>query len=484
MRPRPSAGLVVLAAFLASSCGPDLPPMPPSTPFSWSQDARWETYEAAFREARAAGCESVAMRLDELLGRIDETASAVDGARPDDPALVQLEESLFSAAPLVAVCRSRLPAFQRAFAAMRDAVKRASRGWDIDDRETRERLYRLLYGGRAALEEALLQGPLDDAEPILFGSTDAQPWLPTATVSGVTLQSGDLLLSRGGAASSALIARGNDFPGNFSHVALVRVDSASGEPSVVEAHIERGVEPATAEAYLADHKLRILVLRPRPDLAVLRSDPELPARAADLALDEALRRHIPYDFSLDFGNPDRMFCSEVGYWAYREQGLGLWMGMSTLSAPGLVRWLHQVGVRHFETHEPSDLEYDPQLVVVAEWMDPETLWKDHVDNAAIDVLLEGADAGEDLSFPAWMVPVAAAMKAWSWTLNRFGGVGPVPEGMGAMSALRVRDLTARHEALVAATLRRTEAYEDQYGYRPPYWDLVALAREVRRTSRN
>ena len=30
--------------------------------------------------------------------------------------------------------------------------------------------------------------------------------------------------SAGGAATSALIARGNDFPGNFSHIALVHVD--------------------------------------------------------------------------------------------------------------------------------------------------------------------------------------------------------------------------------------------------------------------
>ena len=45
------------------------------------------------------------------------------------------------------------------------------------------------------------------------------------------------------------------------------------------------------------------------------------------------------------------------------------------------------------TLEPSDLEYDPQLTVVAEWHDPGTLFKDHLDNAVTDVLLEDANSG-------------------------------------------------------------------------------------------
>lgn len=472
--------ILFLSCFV-SACDPELPSMPASTPFTWSQDTRWETYEVAFREAREAGCDSVSPELDSLLAEIERIVHVLntEGVSPDSPELLRLEESVFAAAPRAAVCRTRLPDFQKAFAAVRDAVKHASRGWNMGERGHRERLYRLIYGGRAAVEEAMLQGPLTDADSILAGNADARPWLPSTTIQGVTLQSGDLLLSRGGAASSALIARGNDFPGNFSHVALARVDGGTGEPTVVEAHIEMGVKPATAEAYLADHKLRILVLRPRQDLPAIAADPQLPDRAAGLALDEALRRHIPYDFALDFRDPDRMFCSEVGYWAYREQGIELWMGMSTLSSPGLVRWLHYVGVRHFETHEPSDLEYDPQLEVVAEWIDPETLWKDHVDNAVMDVMLEGADAGDELSYSVWMTPAAVVMKAWSWTKNRFGGVGSVPEGMGPLTALRIRDLTAHHESLVRATLLRADAYREANGYRPPYWDLVVLAREAK-----
>src|SRR5207249_5256638 len=88
------------------------------------------------------------------------------------------------------------------------------------------------------------------------------------------------------------------------------------------------------------------------------------------------------DFDMDYTDPSRLFCSEVASSVYGELGVRLWTGLSTISAPGLRRWLSAFGVRHFETQEPSDLEYDPQLVVVAEWRDAGALMQDHIDNAA------------------------------------------------------------------------------------------------------
>ena len=84
---------------------------------------------------------------------------------------------------------------------------------------------------------------------------------------------------------------------------------------------------------------------------------------------------------------------------------------------GLRRWLASFGVRHFETQEPSDLEYDPQLVVVAEWRDAGALMQDHIDNAAIAAMLEGAEAGDALSYPWYQLPVARLAKAYSWLLG-------------------------------------------------------------------
>src|SRR2546423_7159921 len=109
--------------------------------------------------------------------------------------------------------------------------------------------------------------------PPLLTGRDEPSQTPSTNLLGVALRSGDILVSRGGAATSALIARGNDFPGNFSHVALVHVDERNRAASVIEAHIERGVVISSVADYLADKKLRVMVLRLRGDLPRLVADP-------------------------------------------------------------------------------------------------------------------------------------------------------------------------------------------------------------------
>ena len=332
------------------------------------------------------------------------------------------------------------------------------------------------HGGRAAVEEVMLQQP-SAVTPLVLDAPVASA-TPRAVVQGVTLHSGDILVSRGGYPTSALIARGNDYAGNFSHIALVHIDATSGGVSVIEAHIELGVAITTAEGYLADKKLRVMVLRPRPDLPALVADPQLPHKAAQVMLDRARREHIPYDFAMDYADPARLFCSEVASQGYLAQGLTLWMGTSTISRPGLRQWLASFGVQHFETQEPSDLEYDPQLAVVAEWRDPAALFEDHVDNAVTDVMLEGADRGDRLRYAWYQLPVARLLKGWSWLREQTGGVGPIPEGMAPAAALRNRSYNARHDALAADLLRRAEEWRAAQGYPPPYWMLLQLAREV------
>jgi hypothetical protein len=301
---------------------------------------------------------------------------------------------------------------------------------------------------------------------------------PAATVAGVRVHSGDILISRGGYPTSALIARGSDLPGNFSHVALVHVDSADGSATAIEAHIEQGVAIATAEQYLADKKLRIMLLRPRADLPALVADPLLPHRAASAALERARREHIPYDFAMDYTEDTRLFCSEVASAVSRRAGVTLWTGLSTISKPGLRRWLASFGVRHFETQEPSDLEYDPQLVVVAEWRDPQALLADHVDNAVIDAMLEGAEAGDELTFPWYQLPLVRLAKGWSLVRERFGAFGPVPQGMSSTAALRNRAFGDRQRRIASEVHDRIAVLERDQGYPLPFWAILDLARQA------
>ena len=450
-------------------------------PFVWKQDHFWSELETQFIQARAEGCPNLRDRIDtglaatqRLLGQCSEIVLA-----PDDPIFLNLETGLFRLAPLVAVCPQRLNDYIALATRARSEAKIQSLHWDLNAPSPRQRLYRLLFGTRMALEEVMLQAPSSVEVPENITGTTTASSAPSVRLLGIDLHSGDILVSRGGAPTSALIARGNDYPGSFSHVALVHVDEKSSRASVIEAHIERGVAVSSLEQYLADKKLRIVVLRLRPDLPELIADPMLPHRAAALAMSKATSRHIPYDFAMDYHDHSAQFCSEVVSAAYEPTGIRLWKGMSFLSSPAVTSWLGSLGVKHFETQEPADLEYDSQLCLVAEWRDRSTLFKAHVDDAVTDVMLEEAKPGESLPYQLPLLPVTRLAKAYSWTLNLFGRVGPVPEGMSATTALRVKRFRNDHAVRVKRVLGQAEEFKERKGYTPPFWELIRMAREAK-----
>src|SRR5204863_297973 len=269
----------------------------------------------------------------------------------DAAALDSVERRFFALAPLVAACPRYLRDYVRLSGRLREAIKWQSRRWDVAGDGARVRLYRSLYGFRGAVEEAMLQHP-DTSLSLLEGRREPSA-TPAATVHGVEIHSGDILVSRGGYPTSALIARGNDYPGNFSHVGLVHVDGVSHVASVIEAHIERGV---------------------------------------------------------------------------------------------------------------------------AEWRDAGALMQDHIDNAAIDAMLEGAEAGDALFYPWYELPLARLAKAYSWLLGGFGGQGPVPQGMSARAALRNRAFSDRQRWVAARVAEAAARFTRQQGYPPPYWVLLDLSR--------
>jgi hypothetical protein len=449
------------------------------SPFAWNQDPFWEQLEASFVTAR--GIDS-AVRMAAIQTSLQNLSREVDrcdaeSLSPSDSIFRRIEGIVFRVSPLVAVTPSRFISYAGELLWMRDAVKRQAQQWDMNNQEARTTLYRLLYGSRSALEEVMLQLPREEMLPLMAG-VDEPSACPAASVLGVRLRSGDILLSRGGAPTSALIARGNDFPGYFSHVALVHVDGATGSLTLVESHIERGVTLSTPGDYLHDRKLRMLVLRLRHDLPAVRKDPLLPHRAAGDALAAARSAHIPYDFAMDHRDTTALFCSEVASRPYRKLGVELWSGLSHISTPGLQRWLAGFGVRNFVTQQPSDLEYDPQLRIVAEWRDTGKLQKDHIDDAVTEAMLEGAERGDELAYAWYELPVARLVRWYSMILNVFGEIGPIPEGMSATSGLRHRTYAARHGAAVDRVKNDVIQFVREHGYQPPYWRLLAMARKT------
>jgi hypothetical protein len=472
--------LIVLYLFLLIPAPiPATPEAGARAPFVWNQDDYWTELESRFSQARLAGCDSLVDRINQGFELLDSLTAVIQHTSFDPSAAVfsDLEAAFFEMGVLIAACPTRLQEYLAAFGKLRQSAKNQSVHWDLDSPAALDRLYRLLYGGRTAVEEAMLQSP-DQSFSDVMVEYDEPSQTPAATVYGVEVHSGDILVSRGGAPTSALIARGSDYPGNFSHSALVHIDSVTEAISIIEAHIECGVTISSVADYLDDTKLRIMLLRLRSDLPEMQTDPLLPHRAAANALEQAAAGHTPYDFAMDTEDHTQLFCSEVISAAYEHVGVDLWRKESHISEPGLRSWLAAFGVRNFTTEEPSDLEYDPQLRVVAEWRDFETLRQDHLDNAIVDIMLEGARRGDQLEYEWFMLPIARLANLYSVVLNQFGEIGPIPEGMDATAALKNQWFGQQHRLAKSRLLKRIAKFEQDNGYAPPYWELVKLARQA------
>jgi len=435
-----------------------LPANAGATPFQWPDEPFFKRLE---REGRI------------LLARLEPAGSLFP-----EKELARLELLQFEMGTIAAAHGKLLLRLQRFANELRQRVLPAAAHWQAEDEQVRQILYRLIYGGRAAVEEAWLQSE-PDMLPSLLQLADAAPATPSTIIEGVRVHSGDILLSRAGAPTSALISRGNDFRGNFSHVALLHVDAETNTPRIIESHIERGVVISTAKQYLEDTKQRIVVLRLRSGHPKLAENPSLPHAAASAMLARAKKRRVPYDFAMDYRNDDKLFCAEVVYHAYRHADVELWRSKTTMSQPGLRAWLGGMGVKSFETLAPSDIEYDPQLVAVAEWRDLEVLREDRIDSAMMDALLEESEKGLRLGYPAYKLPLAAGAKLWGG-IGRLIGLEPtIPPGMSVATALRVDSLVKTIFPLLRQRLRKAAAdFRKAQGYSPPYWSLLQLARRT------
>ena len=449
-------------------------------PFLWDKDAYWNALEEKFLKIRQEYCEDNDENIFIHIENLNKYLAKIDAVKlgPGAVEFSDLAHMMFDVTPWISACNTGLNEYLAFAAKMRPVIKRQSENWDMKSDTARKTLYQLLYGARVAIEEMSIQAP-PGLVPELIRETDEPSVTPSAVVQDVRLHSGDILLSRGGAPTSALIARGNDFPGNFSHIALVYIDPTSRKASIVEARIETGLVVSTVEQYLEDKKLRIMLLRPRADLPQIVENPMLPHSAAEYAYKRAVSDHVKYDFSMNYRDHSKLFCSQVISEAYERYGVNLWAGISFMSSPGLRSWLALLGVKFFETQQPSDFEYDPQLRVVVEWRDSTTLKKDRFDNAVTEAMLEGAEKGDNIGYQRHLIPFSYLLKFSSVMLNLAGRRGRIPEGMSAITALHVREYKRKHNAIGERLAVKAENFRKKFGYEAPYWKLLELAREAK-----
>ena len=441
-------------------------------PFEWASDSLWNKLETDFEHLLKNNKTNLVAEIINHQKKTDSLLQSVikDGKGLFSPAADSLLISFFNYSILIPFEPTFSDSLYERYRQIRLAVKEMQQLLP-DDINTKKRIYMLLYGTRAAMEEIVLQLPVKSDALLIFDSGKEDS--AAIKIHGIQIKSGDVLLSRGSASVSALIARASNFPGNFSHVALLHINELNKNISVIESHIEKGVAIADSTAYFNDKKQRILVLRKRT-----ANDKSSSHKAADAMVELLSKQNIPYDFSMDFHDPAKMFCSEVASYAYRTQGINLWSVPSGISHPGAVAWLNNFGVQYFATQMPSDLEYDKEMMLIAEWYDRDLLWEDHVYNAAMDALYEQAKRGLKPEASRWLLPVARVLKGWSIIKNKLGYIGPIPEGMNASTALKNMWLTKNHEELVKRLKASSSEFQQAKGYLPPYWQLVKMANKL------
>lgn len=193
------------------------------------------------------------------------------------------------------------------------------------------------------------------------------------------LKSGDVILSRGGAYSSAAIARIAKSDYQFSHLSFVYRDADTLELSTSEAHIEIGSVVAPFSAHINEKNGRSVIFR--------HKDEELAHNASKLIYnkvksEQETGKNIEYDFSMDYKDDSKYFCSELissGFKlaAPKEEYVPKFKSKFT---KGIIPFLNTIGVpanteniKELDVFAPGDIQFDPNFDLVAEWRNPKKL---------------------------------------------------------------------------------------------------------------
>lgn len=244
---------------------------------------------------------------------------------------------------------------------------------------------------------------------------NSEPWtVINPLFKQVTLKSGDLIISRGNAYSSAAIARIVEIDSQFSHLAMIYFPSGSQKEVtiqealkskdvlVLEAHIEIGSTVRSFADYAKDGNARNLLFR--------FSDAAMAHQAAKKSHDylqdfrkkahQADRRRlpesdvnysVPYDFKMILSQANEVFCTEVGYYGFNQVGIQIPTFLSQIN-PRL-DLVKRLGIEGTQIFAPGDMELDHRFQMVAEFRNLKKLKGIRMKDMALTSLLTWMDAG-------------------------------------------------------------------------------------------
>lgn len=213
-------------------------------------------------------------------------------------------------------------------------------------------------------------------------------------------RSGDLILSRGTASTSAAIARITDEDSNFSHLSMVYYNPNLKKFETIEAHIEIGSNVFDYQKdYITDGKVRAAVFRLNDRN---RSDDEnmkLAEKAAQSIRDyvanyktEHNGSSICYNFTMRMDKENCLFCSQLVSFAYKlaSPDFNLPKFQSSIH-PRNRSFVDMMGMQADRTFAPADIELDPRFELVAEWRDYNRVHHAHLLDAILTAMYNWMD---------------------------------------------------------------------------------------------
>jgi hypothetical protein len=234
------------------------------------------------------------------------------------------------------------------------------------------------------------------------------------------LKSGDVILSRGNAYSSAAIARIGNNDMQFSHLSFVYVDD-NGKAWTTEAHIEIGSVVAPIQTHIDQGNSRSVVFRYKDEKLAHKA-----AKAIFLKVQKAqkTKKNIQYDFAMDYKDDERIFCSEIIHLGFQMASNGkedVPLYKSKFNK-GLVSFLQILGINisennfeTFDTFAPGDIQFDPSFEMVAEWRNPSKMSDSRIKDM---ILTKMFDWMENLNYELDPKFGTSVMSRASWLLRR------------------------------------------------------------------
>lgn len=293
------------------------------------------------------------------------------------------------------------------------------------------------------------------------------------------LKSGDVILSRGNAYSSASIARIGNADAQFSHLSFVYIDEDK-KIYTTEAHIEVGsfVSPITQN--INQKNARSVVLR--------FQDSKLAHQASKMIFEKVKKKmlqgkNIPYDFKMKHKDHSDLFCSEIISYGFELASSGSLdvPYHKTYLQPGIESFLSMLGINNTKespiiTFAPADILFDPRFDIIAEWRDPSKI-KDAREKDAIITKMFDWMAQESYVLKPKLLNKITSYTAWTlrripWIKNNFKKKFPLNMTTKGLQLFLVLDKVA--ENIHTELQKDSNKEDDELGFQELFQTLEEI----------